>query len=194
MTMGAAKTPSGAECDRIAPDVRARALLAVAIRNGSAAPASEASGLQQHRRRAPDLVQDWSACRSPEFGLVGEPHTSILSARRSPMEEGDERLRSVLPGRQGRRSLRRALDAARAARIAVRQHAFQRSSPRRSADVAQLAQPEIETARADWSGRAQARAAGAAISPHPGGARIRADRPPVGGMGPALVPLPVRAR
>src|SRR5262249_18529808 len=25
-------------------------------------------------------------CRSPEFGLVGEPHTSILSARQSPME------------------------------------------------------------------------------------------------------------
>src|SRR5262245_55479602 len=74
------------------------------------------------------------------------------------------------------------------------QHAFQRSSSRRAADVAQLAQPATEAARTDWGGRAQARAAGAAISPHPGGARIRADRPPVGGMGPALVPLPVRAR
>src|SRR5262245_48431034 len=66
------------------------------------------------------------------------------------MEEGDERLRSVLPGRQGRRSLRRALDAACAARIVVRQHAFQRSSPRRATDVTELAQPAIEAARTDW--------------------------------------------
>src|SRR5262245_21433211 len=194
MTMGPAKTPSGAECDRIAPDVRARAPLAVAIRRESAAPAFEASGLQQHRSRTPDLVQACPTCRSPEFGLAGERPPFIFSARWSPMEEGDERLRSVLPGRQGRRSLRRALDAACAARIIVRQHAFQRSSPRRSADVAKLAQPAIEAARADWGGRAQARAARAAISPHPGGAGIRADCPSIGGMGPALVPLPVRAR
>src|SRR5215831_13400223 len=135
-----------------------------------------------------------TSCRSPEFGLAGERPPFILSARQSPMEEGDERLRSVLPGRQGRRSLCRALDAACAARIIVRQHAFQRSSPRRAADVAKLAQPAIKAARTDWGGRAQARAARPAISPHPGGAGIRADRPPVGGMGPALVPLPVRAR
>src|SRR5262249_3637353 len=164
MTMGAAKTPSGAECDRIAPDVRARALLAGFSSIGAG-----------HRT--------WCGTdRLPEARIWTCGRAAHIYFERSsePDGEGDERLRSVLPGRQGRRSLRRALDAACAARIAVRQHAFQRSSPRRSADVAKLAQPAIEAARADWGGRAQARAARTAISPHPGGAGLRARRPPAG--------------
>src|SRR5215510_13724308 len=97
--MGAAKTPSGAECDRIAPDVRARALLAVAIRHESAAPTFEASGLQQHGAGyrtwcRPDQLPEsriWTCGRAapiyferssvPDGGGRGKPTVSFAPSR-----------------------------------------------------------------------------------------------------------------
>src|SRR5262245_46686954 len=104
-----------------------------------------------------------ASCRAPNAGT-------------DETGQGDchEGLWSILPGRQGRRGLLRALDAVAVAGTAVRQHAVQRSASRRTADVAKLAQSALEAARGDRRGRAQAGSARAAIPPDAGRPRVRA--------------------
>src|SRR5688500_529583 len=86
--------------------------------SGSTQPASVASNLAA-----------WLQASSPESGGVGSDR----------LHSRHDRLRSVLHGRARRGSARRALDAARRARAALREPPLQRDPPRRAADVTDAA-------------------------------------------------------
>src|SRR4051812_41392413 len=94
---------------------------------------------------ASDPTPRWT---SAESGLTnGHSRCYGLNLRLWPtaIQRGtNARLWSVLPGGQGRRSLCRALDATGAPRIAMREHALQRSASRRAADVTHVAEPAAE--------------------------------------------------
>src|SRR3954468_11786430 len=83
---------------------------------------------------------------SAESGLTALHGTCYrLSRTLAGVQRGnDARIWSVLPRGQGRRSLCRALDATGAPRIAVREHALQRSASRRATDVPHVAEPAAE--------------------------------------------------
>src|SRR5262245_21699791 len=72
---------------------------------------------------------------------AGSPENGLAWAPNRPYPARDEGVRPVLPRRQGRRDLRRAMDTPRAARARLREPPLQPSPPRRTAHVTDPPRP-----------------------------------------------------